>query len=633
MKKLGVLFAIAFAVLGLAWHMPAMAVTAAQQAAKSDALNYGKQGISAAQGSITAPNVSAVPQYQGTNPSQTSYYGNPSSIDQNASGTGTPTAQFLTHSALSRPQFVIDKNTDPLAANASTITSDPQAVIGQLTDTYSGCQSISTQCKKSYQDQTCNETLKTEDGTCTRTENVTVGTVSTCDPSKVAYQTTWEMFSDDYFFPASYFVTVTIGCADTSHIKITFNNFYFKYCTTSGCTTYPEAFTPGSITVPLNTAFDYPYFTYTLVGTTYTYSIVGSTNCTLNTCSLYATTTITNLGAYAKYYTFYPLTSTFTAYDRTAQVTGDTWDSTCSTYQSQTTAGLCTLDSSTCVDGPSTKTINGLPVTRSCWQYQDKYTCSAGPSANNCAPLRQQGCDQINSKCLYAFPDGTCSVFTQTMRCPTTTCANQNQVVCGDQSYCINGNCFNQNYTPDGEFANAATNLAILDGAAKDLNSTTLQIFTGQGMTCTVDLLSFSDCCTLSGWGQSADLTSCSQEEAKLASARNASRCHYVGTYCSKSLSLLVGSVCTQNTQTYCCFDSKLARVVQEQGRPQLGWGWGTAQAPQCQGFTPKQLSALDFSKMNLSELYPDIVGSATIPDPTTLQQQIENKIQQFYNN
>src|SRR3546814_19770346 len=64
-----------------------------------------------------------------------------------------------------------------------------------------------------------------------------------------------------------------------------------------------------------------------------------------------------------------------------------------------------------------------------------------------------------------------------------------------------------------------------------------------------------------------------------------------------------------------CCFNTKLGRIIQEQGRPQLkafnGNLWGTAKKPMCRGFTPEEFQALDFSKIDLSEYYADIEARA----------------------
>ena len=50
----------------------------------------------------------------------------------------------------------------------------------------------------------------------------------------------------------------------------------------------------------------------------------------------------------------------------------------------------------------------------------------------------------------------------------------------------------------------------------------------------------------------------------------------------------------------------EIARILQEEGRKQLGIGWGNAEKPLCQGLSFKQLTALDFSQMDLSEFVED---------------------------
>lgn len=69
----------------------------------------------------------------------------------------------------------------------------------------------------------------------------------------------------------------------------------------------------------------------------------------------------------------------------------------------------------------------------------------------------------------------------------------------------------------------------------------------------------------------------------------------------------------------YCCFSSILARLIHEQGRPQLGLGWGSAEAPDCSGFAYGELAALDFSQMDLTE-YMQYVQTKTKLTPEETQ-------------
>ena len=127
---------------------------------------------------------------------------------------------------------------------------------------------------------------------------------------------------------------------------------------------------------------------------------------------------------------------------------------------------------------------------------------------------------------------------------------------------------------------------------------------------------------------------SCSQEDLETAMEDAAGMCHDLGSYCSKKWPL-VG--CVQKTEAFCCFNSKLARIIQEQGRPQLKsfnpnpWGVASDDGPanaDCRGFTSTEFQMLDFSKMDLSEYFGDI----TTQVQSTIQQNVSGKINSYYN-
>ena len=114
-------------------------------------------------------------------------------------------------------------------------------------------------------------------------------------------------------------------------------------------------------------------------------------------------------------------------------------------------------------------------------------------------------------------------------------------------------------------------------------------------------------------------LTSCNESEGKLAMKEGAGLCHTIGSYCSSCLRILGFCVsCVENTTGKCCFNSKLARIINEQGRLQFSKGWGSAQRPDCSGFTIAQLQSLDFASMDLTEFYAAIVPS--LPNVNAIQ-------------
>lgn len=129
-----------------------------------------------------------------------------------------------------------------------------------------------------------------------------------------------------------------------------------------------------------------------------------------------------------------------------------------------------------------------------------------------------------------------------------------------------------------------------------------------------------------------AELTSCEQEEEVLAMKRGQNLCSYVGSYCNRRA---FGS-CVSRRSSYCCFNSKLARIIQEQGRTQLGLDWGTAEVPNCEGLTQDQFQQIDFSAVDFSEFVQDIMDNVRMPDVTGIQsdnqQQIERRINNYFN-
>lgn len=106
-------------------------------------------------------------------------------------------------------------------------------------------------------------------------------------------------------------------------------------------------------------------------------------------------------------------------------------------------------------------------------------------------------------------------------------------------------------------------------------------------------------------------MMACDQTSMETAMQAGSGYCHEAGTYCKKKIPLLG---CVQQAKSYCCFNSKLARIIHEQGRPQLKNfnGWGDAKSPQCRGFTPDEFSAINFGEIDLSEYVEDMVKKAT---------------------
>ena len=125
-------------------------------------------------------------------------------------------------------------------------------------------------------------------------------------------------------------------------------------------------------------------------------------------------------------------------------------------------------------------------------------------------------------------------------------------------------------------------------------------------------------------------MTSCNADEGKLAMKEGAGLCRSIGTWCSSCIRILGKCVsCIEHTTGKCCFNSKLARIINEQGRAQVGKGWGSGRNPDCSGFTIAQLQSLDFSAMDLTEFYASIVP--TLPNLGTIQGSNSSRLTNCY--
>lgn len=103
------------------------------------------------------------------------------------------------------------------------------------------------------------------------------------------------------------------------------------------------------------------------------------------------------------------------------------------------------------------------------------------------------------------------------------------------------------------------------------------------------------------------DLMSCTQDEKMLGMRKGENLCRYTGSYCSMEIPLI--GICLQVTQTYCCFNSRLARIINTAGGAQLG-----KSSSDCSGFSPAQFAQIDFSRIDLTEFTNEIMANVKMP-------------------
>jgi conjugal transfer mating pair stabilization protein TraN len=120
------------------------------------------------------------------------------------------------------------------------------------------------------------------------------------------------------------------------------------------------------------------------------------------------------------------------------------------------------------------------------------------------------------------------------------------------------------------------------------------RFFSGEARYCRSGGLTIlgASCCGISGMFKSM----CNNKEKELKKKRQADLCLYVGEFCSKRWKIGFIKICVEKKRSYCCFNSQLARILQECGRPQIGKGWGDAKHPDCSGFTIDEFARIDFT-------------------------------------
>ena len=367
---------------------------------------------------------------------------------------------------------------------------------------------------------------------------------------------------------------------------------------------------------------------------------------------------------------------------------------------STTTTDQCTRTKSACVDGPSTKIIDGIAVTRECWKYDNVFDCATLQASTTCNDPSLGKCSQAGPiDCLVKDGAGHCLTAKADFNCKTAEAVYGPALNCGAATFCPGGSCYDATAPKDVDFAQAVTMLEAGREAARYLDPNKLKVFVGYDNRCIKKLFGLVNCCKGGGTSASASFNNlsvaasavgsvgkaafstyaydalfttdapnlviqgfealfgtgldsglaaviagdisveafmislvpgpwtiamlviqfsgildCPKEAQVTAMKRDANLCHAMGDFCSST----VLGTCQEQTQTFCCYPSRLAKIINEQGRTQLGQSWGTAQIPSCGGFTIAELQGLDFASMDLSEFYAEI--APTLPDLGALQ-------------
>ena len=301
------------------------------------------------------------------------------------------------------------------------------------------------------------------------------------------------------------------------------------------------------------------------------------------------------------------------------------WNESCPFSKSEGT-----LKKTECIEPGSTKTVvvDGVsyPVTQACWKYKDTYMTQAADNGTCKTYMNNPACTLASRTCAFTAEDGSgCLHEYATYSCETRTSGQV--MICGGDTFCLDGDCERAQNGKNNDFAPVVSALAALAAAGKDvaaINSVNVRAFTGSAKFCKKFAAGFSSCCKDGGWGQDVGLARCSSEEKALGKAKENKLTVSIGEFCSKK----VLGVCLEKKRSYCQFDSKLAQIVQQQGRNgQLHIGFGKASSPDCRGITQTELQQIKFDKLDFSNFFDDLQKNKKIPDNDTLTKRVREEI------
>ena len=198
---------------------------------------------------------------------------------------------------------------------------------------------------------------------------------------------------------------------------------------------------------------------------------------------------------------------------------------------------------------------------------------------------------------------------------------------CGSVRWCVGAACDSVASQANTGFVEAATRLNMaVELGGDEFDRGDMHFFTGQRRACHIKLLGLANCCK--NTGLLVSMASCSASERELAEERHAGNTHYLGKYCSKKT--LFG-ICVRRSRAWCVFGSKLGRILQQQGRRQLGIGWSS-----CRGLTVAEIEGIDFARLDLSEFTRNLMDgsmepSVSLPDAGDTGDAMRTRIRDFY--
>lgn len=309
----------------------------------------------------------------------------------------------------------------------------------------------------------------------------------------------------------------------------------------------------------------------------------------------------------------------------------ETITSDCAALEGNTS---CSYVDTVTLQGAGSRLINEYPINRLWWEREKRFSCAGVGPVDTCGPIQSDPVCKENAEpvCTSFGTNGSCEVWSRSFHCYADPSLDG---ACQEINICEGENCEGAPEEPSSDFANAATWLNFLDQAARQntceadpgleegspitdlglcatgqLAYTEPQVFGGENRWCSYT--NFYNCCN-----GDDNLGRCSDHELETGQARQMGATHYRRTTCSRTI--VFGTICVERRRYYCVYDSKFARVFQEQANVQTGGQFSS----NCPGLTIAQLETIDVGIMDLSEVFGDMLSSVSVPIEELVMQRL----------
>lgn len=551
----------------------------------------------------------SLPNYN-ARPSESGYYGGVTTPSTNLDTqgnqvlAGSEAGQAVTSSMLNNPAEAISMDAPFIAAGT-----DAQSTAESVTNgTFDNCTAASVN-KSVFTNYVCERDTNVSQ-TCTRTASITghyedtteVRTI-TIDSSALSFAVTNGQFMATYPMPAGQVMNATLTYSWNK--RLAFGSPAWTMTVTALGQRTLMSSENGSAGLPIGQAFT--------EGEALPVVVLSQANDVPSTANIWR---MTNM----RYHFVVTITMRVVV---KAWVPSVAWSESCPFDKSQ---GALTNTECTVAGGDRSVVVDGKTYTvhSDCWGYTDTYRTQTADEGSCTAYVNNSACTLATRQCAYSL-DGFCLHENATYSCETKVSGSG--MMCGGQFFCTDGSCAQVASGNTNDFKTAISQLAAVAAAGKDvaeLNGINVRAFTGNGQSCRKASAGFNNCCKGGGWGSDVGLAHCNSEEKALGQARERLLTVDVGEYCSTK----VLGVCIQKKRAYCVFESKLAQIVQQQGRQwQLGIGFGNPESPDCNGITVEQLQAINFEKLDFSNFYADLENGSAIPEDNALIERVKSQI------